>query len=851
MTKPSPYFGNMTSDVVTVGLPSNTSQNFINSNTSGENEYDVRLAFSGGKVSSNTNNNFNVVYGVLAGQTSCLINGDITIPEGQNAVFSYGSYNLPITSLVVNSQVLTTINISNALSQNIAAFSTISIFNQTSQQSATYPLAYSANSGATSIIVVGNITISQDIVYTISVSGGSGIPANTIINSVSYSTTNYTSVTLGQELVSSLTQGQLITITLTDPNLNGYGTMDVEFSNLNLNGNGESNLNINTDSIKSSADVDFSGSPRVLVPSINSNSDTNSSVPLSYLTDNYASQTYVETQVNNIVSAVSACSYPSLPPEKRVPGAYDDSTKGYQVGDYWYFNNTLWIATSVTPNSGTWSEVSINQKPGDVFGNNTIFAGGPSQLVTGYSGPCIDIMTTKTVDVGSTPTVTTPTTTINILANGTFDIDTFLSTIQSIDDGTYIVVTKVYDQTGNGNHLTTTSSNAVHIGVIYINGIPAISWGYRNGQDSYSDQTYVGAGGFSFPSSMQISASNFFFGTLGQNVLCNAGNVSSCPVVFGDTWNNEVKFLTGYYEMDGYMHVLQDNQSENLLELTIHSEPSPFCFYTTASGYGATSLTDSATCSATLKTGTVNGGYVGYNATYDQNNTETGANYYTTSVNSGTYTGIVVANVTPSSSQITSFVQSGIVYGKYTPQSRNQIVVVGDSRSAGYQTFDNNPWPSILQKYQSSKLFNFSVSGNTAAGYLKYLPAISKLRMYSSNIAIVWGGINDISNGDTPASVIVNIQNIVKELQSYGFIVYVISEMENNNHATVIRGPLENAMANGVIPFDGWIDPFNQGNILNETSSSDNFYVDHTHPTNKAHRVLASQIWHEIKSNLV
>jgi lysophospholipase L1-like esterase len=515
---------------------------------------------------------------------------------------------------------------------------------------------------------------------------------------------------------------------------------------------------------------------------------------------------------------------PGAPASDRAhtpPTARDDAQAGFAVGDLWQVRGRVWQAVSVQPGAARWVQMQTG-RPGDAFGPHTVFAGGPMQMVSAYTGPALDIGTTVSGRVQQR--------TIAIGPDGQFDTAALDAALAGRDAGTDAVVTRIYDQSGHGHHLTALPGHAVaHIGAVRIAGHDAVTWGEQNGP-----------GGFRIPDSLQVPRNGFFFGTTGLSASSNAAS-GAYPVfaMLGQGFGAPtVKVFTGSYTLDGYVHLADANSPDQKSGLVVTNSPSAFGVAAGPDGYVLMSANTTVRHRSVLRPGFLTGGYIGYDAD--------GGDWFSQGRNTGQWTGLVIADATPSDDALRAFRAAAAVAGDFMPQLRTVFVAIGDSRTEGYQLFDGGNWPLLMQgkgRYQS---YNFAVSGATTRQMRSALPAVGSAAWGASRrVAVVFGGFNDHleQNHISADETVDNLAVIVKTLKSYGFTVALVSEANTGGSR---REAIAEAVRHGVIPADLNIDPFRIGQPLYSVENRRYWQDDDTHLTAEGAAMLSNTVWSSI-----
>ncbi|MFW7266594.1 GDSL-type esterase/lipase family protein [Gluconacetobacter sp. Hr-1-5] len=510
-------------------------------------------------------------------------------------------------------------------------------------------------------------------------------------------------------------------------------------------------------------------------------------------------------------------------PAGRQPDAHDDSRAGYAVGDLWQAGGQVWHAVSVQPDAARWDPVPV-ARPGDAFGNHTVFAGGPMRMIADYTGPALDIAITHAGHIGQR--------TIAIRPDGHFDASALEAALLTRDGGTAALVTRIYDQSGHHHDLTALPGHAAaHIGAIRIAGQDVISWGEQNGP-----------GGFSIPSDLTLPRDGFFFGTTGMVASSNSASGASPILATFGQGEQAVRIFTGSYTLDGFVHLGDANNPDQRSGFVLPSSPAPFGIGSGPDGYRLVSFRAPVPHPSRIRPGPLNGGVIGYGA---------GASAWAAQGHgTGLYTGIVIADAAPSDDMLLAFQAAAAADNHDLPQQRTVFVAIGDSRTEGYQLADGGNWPVRMQQMARYQSYNFAVSGATTRQMLAALPAAGVAASGASRrVAVVFGGFNDhLQQGNIPVDeTIANLATIVKTLKTFGFKVALMAEATTDLSC---RAAIANALHQGRIAPDLVIDPFAEGQPLSNVADRRYWQPDYTHPTDAGTAMLADVVWAGVKSLL-
>lgn len=497
------------------------------------------------------------------------------------------------------------------------------------------------------------------------------------------------------------------------------------------------------------------------------------------------------------------------------PTMLADNLHGFKVDDLWQACGKVWQAVSVTAGAAVWQQMNVTGLPVDYLGHNVVFSGGTIRLVSGYMGPALDIRLT----VNGQSQVAT----LNFTPDG--HLDTQL--LQKRDVGTFASVLKVYDQSGHGNHLVATpNKEVVHVGEVQVGQEEALSWGEANGP-----------GGFVLPSSLKVSSKNFFFGTIGAFASSNSGYAAyPVPVLLGQGGaKHEVKVYFGGYQLDGFVHVADPSSPDQILSLVVNNANSVFSIWSHNGDYIAQSGNMHSVGQNKFNNRQLQGGYIGFNAD--------GGQWFEQGRNTGLWTGIVLADNVADAQNVQMFRASAALQMQQSPQNKETIVTIGDSRTEGYLVADGKNWPWLMQQKEQYQTYNLAVSGATSRHMLAMLPAAKNIAEHAGkHVALVWGGFNDHlpQNKISSTETVNNLTQIVSSLQKMGYYVILVSETQTD---ITLRQQIIDAVTHGILHPNMFIDPFSQGMTLFDLHNSTYWNGDFTHPTAAGQRELVNFLW--------
>jgi len=394
-----------------------------------------------------------------------------------------------------------------------------------------------------------------------------------------------------------------------------------------------------------------------------------------------------------------------------------------------------------------------------------VCAAGLVALKSGFTGPAVDL--TSTVSGAST------TTTVNILAGGELDIDAVRAVFSAADAGTFVYATKVYDQSGAGNHLTYVASAGKVTRGLYV------LWDPKMGRYVLgADQNYGSQGqSLSFPGTLSVREDQlgaFFFGRgVGSLAPPNTQIVAS----FG-SGANAISIHTGENAVGptiaGWNNGGRIPPSNKIVPLL--SGPCVASYIGNPAGVQL-SVNETSEVFAASNPRVVTGGMLGY---WDLAGGKFAAMRYV---------GVVIANVTPTAAQ-----QEKIRRWFYTkfdtaPQARDRVVFISDSRGTLVNSDTCNSTGQAganigvqLAEYLKSdaEVINCSTSGWTNENHrTQSIPGlVAGYRTGTKNIAVILLGVNDfLASALTPAQSLAALNTNIGLLQAAGYHVKVVSEL--------------------------------------------------------------------------
>jgi acyl-CoA thioesterase-1 len=171
------------------------------------------------------------------------------------------------------------------------------------------------------------------------------------------------------------------------------------------------------------------------------------------------------------------------------------------------------------------------------------------------------------------------------------------------------------------------------------------------------------------------------------------------------------------------------------------------------------------------------------------------------------------------------------------------ILVFGDSLSAGYGLRAGDAWPVLLASRLQEKAPNFSVanasiSGETTAGGRTRLSAA--LRQYTPHVVILALGANDGLRGLPVDRMRDNLRAMIREAKSGGASVLLVGMELPPNYGPDYTGKFRNAFADLAREEKTAFVPF----LLNGFGEKrELFQADTIHPTAAAQPLILENVW--------
>ncbi|MBF0860483.1 hypothetical protein HKD24_15030, partial [Gluconobacter sp. LMG 31484] len=513
----------------------------------------------------------------------------------------------------------------------------------------------------------------------------------------------------------------------------------------------------------------------------------------------------------------------------------------YATGDVWQSGGEAHTCLYPNANSAIWkADLGVAQRPGDQFAASLAAAYGTTRQVSTYAGPLLDV-----IAVRSSGSV--------VISIGQ-DADGFLSRVDltaaraGVASGTPLYVVKIYDQSGNGHHLTATyydgtagsvsPANLPHIGERHHGRLDLVSWSPEP----------AGPQPLNIASSLNLSA--------GSATALLYGAVSSCNCPLYTTYS-----LFGLGSSDGQAVTLGMGSGVESGRLAF-SDFKPATVLASSSRtlnvhHGLIGVTFGGSDSLTLHVPTIypSGQAIslgsGFSSRQFVGGVLGGAPAGTGNSGALQFSGLVLLNATASDADLKAASIEACRLYDWTPQIRDRLDCFGSSTTQGYLNQDGWCWPQMLADYLSRpfEVRSVSVAGSTAADFLKYTIAnmvadAADPAQPRRKHAITWYGNNDVNGGQSIATIVANNAAIHQKLRAAGYQKIFILGQYN----TGLNAAIRQAVAAGTIDADAFIDPWSAPPMSNHADMA--LYHDGTHPTEAADRLAASFIASAINAHL-
>ena len=180
-----------------------------------------------------------------------------------------------------------------------------------------------------------------------------------------------------------------------------------------------------------------------------------------------------------------------------------------------------------------------------------------------------------------------------------------------------------------------------------------------------------------------------------------------------------------------------------------------------------------------------------------------------------------------------------------TAYAAKNILVLGDSLSAGYGIAAEKSWVSLLQQELSHThadfhVINASTSGETAQGGRQRIAGA--LKLHRPAIVIVALGANDGLRGYPPTAIEANLGEIIKQAQRANAKVLLVGMKLPPNYGKAYVTKFQNIFPRLAKTYRVRLLPF-----LLEGLAADHFQPDNLHPTAPAQPLILRNVLQQLK----
>ncbi len=173
----------------------------------------------------------------------------------------------------------------------------------------------------------------------------------------------------------------------------------------------------------------------------------------------------------------------------------------------------------------------------------------------------------------------------------------------------------------------------------------------------------------------------------------------------------------------------------------------------------------------------------------------------------------------------------------------SQILVVGDSISAGYGLSSGEGWVDLLTKKLGkekipAEVVNASISGDTTAGGLSRLPTL--LAKHKPAVVVIELGGNDGLRGSPVATAKANLLKMAQLSKSSGAKVLIVGMQMPPNFGPSYTAQFEAMYVDVAKSVNAGLVPALLGKIGTDLSK---FQADRIHPTAAAQPALLDTVW--------
>ena len=577
----------------------------------------------------------------------------------------------------------------------------------------------------------------------------------------------------------------------------------------------------------------------------------------------------------------------------------------YAISSLWQYGGSVYQPAYVGADGAAWKQLSINAAaPVDIMGAAASkFAGGTVAMVSGFTGPAIDVAIT----IGGVYKIFT----INILSTGELDAVALGSAMAQADAGTLAQVLKIYDQAGGNNHCAlatatavpcvlsgtiatnqltaTVSTGTVAAGqLVFGNGVTAgttISSGASSPWTLSTPSTvgttttfYLGAyppplidwdpvlgryGIFAplttpalkrvlqWPQTMSIASAQAMGAlVMGRGII--SGEPSSAYILaVGDqvVGNTNTLTLTSGSSVAAMGQLKSFATSSGSANFAIGLDLQPMTLLLSSGASSQVLAVNNASASVSARTAVaLNGGYL-----FSLNPTIAA---YTGMVR---FTGIAIFNAAPSAAQQTTLMAASSARLNAYPQAVDTLFTIGDSRTANKNLANAVGWPELLTRAlgRSWRVVNCGTSSSTALAQIGdgLTPTVTgigaslaAMKGAGKNYGVILLGVNDIGiNSASVATVVGYVQTMCSQLNAVGIKPIVIAELATtsttgSNPAVLLpqlRAALLSLGAAG-LGASAVIDLSSSVPVMSPGTAA--YYPDGLHPDTPVDQIIASAV---------
>lgn len=171
------------------------------------------------------------------------------------------------------------------------------------------------------------------------------------------------------------------------------------------------------------------------------------------------------------------------------------------------------------------------------------------------------------------------------------------------------------------------------------------------------------------------------------------------------------------------------------------------------------------------------------------------------------------------------------------------IIVLGDSISAGYQLPMAQAWPNRIDRKIKNQnmpynVINAGISGDTTAGGLQRLPNL--LREYNPVLVVIELGANDALRGQNINASKQNLARIIELSQKSGSEILIVGVPLPPNYGPLYARQFDGMYSSLANDHDIALLPFGFDNVLNNREL---FLADGLHPNAQGHKLIAEHIF--------